>query len=63
MSENAEAKAKMAELNRREWEAVSDLEKTAIRAALKAYENSPGDSVNMAMLRGVRAYQATMATK
>lgn len=63
MSTNAEAKAKMTALNNREWDAVSDLEKTAIRAALKAYSSSPGDSINMAMLRGIRAYQAIMGAR
>lgn len=60
MSENAEPKKKMAELNRAEWDALSDVEKTAVRKALAAYQNSPGDSINMAMLRGVRAYMAIM---
>jgi hypothetical protein len=63
MSQNAEAKAKMRDLNNREWEVIPDLEKNAVRAALKAYSNSPGDSINMAMLRGIRAYQAVMGLK
>lgn len=63
MSQNAEPKAKMEALNHAEWSAVSDIEKTAVRAAIKAYGASPGNSEQMAMMRGIRAYLATMGTK
>lgn len=63
MSRNAEAKNHAAALNDAEWSRVSDLEKTAVHAAIRAYAESPGDSSSLAMLRAVRAYQATMGRK
>lgn len=63
MSHNAEPQAKMADLNRRDWEAATDAERTAVHAAIKAYADSPGTSENVAMLRACRAFIKAMRGK
>lgn len=63
MSANAESRGHADALNEAEWSKVSDIEKTAIHAAIRAFAMSPGNSEALAMLRAVRAYQATMGRK
>ena len=60
MSQNAEPKRKWAEINQVEWEALTDAQRTAVKAAVSAYANSPGNSENMAMWRAINAYAASM---
>lgn len=56
MSQNAEPKAKTKSANQAEWEAAPDWERAAVRKALQEYQDSPGNSVNIAMLRACRKY-------
>jgi hypothetical protein len=63
MSQNVEPKAKMADYTRKEWEALSDLERTAINKAIEAYARAPGTSERVAMLHAVRAFQNMMGQK
>lgn len=48
------------EQERRLWEAIGDGEKTAIKAAIAAYQGHPGTSIKVSMLKGIRAYQLEM---
>jgi TRAP-type C4-dicarboxylate transport system substrate-binding protein len=60
MSRNAEPRKSTEAANQTTWDALTDQERTAIKAAVKAYGDAPGQSVNVAMLYAVRAYQAEM---
>ena len=58
MSINAESKAQAAALGQDEWNAAPAWERSAINKAMEAYQDSPGTSTRVAMLRACRKYAA-----
>jgi len=61
MSKNAEPRKSTEAANQALWESLTDRERTAVNAAMKAFADAPGTSDRISMLYAIRMYQAEMA--